>query len=68
MVETDDQNEEKEMILYYINLIFIVIFTAECVLKLIALRYYYFSVGWNVFDFVVVILSIVGKQSYGQLY
>nr|XP_055050450.1 sodium channel protein type 4 subunit alpha B isoform X1 [Misgurnus anguillicaudatus] len=60
MVETDDQNEEKERILYYINLIFIVIFTAECVLKLIALRYYYFSVGWNVFDFVVVILSIVG--------
>lgn len=60
MVETDDQSQEKERILYFINLIFIVIFTAECVLKLIALRYYYFSVGWNVFDFVVVILSIVG--------
>lgn len=64
MVETDDQSTEKEFILYYINLFFIVIFTGECVLKLIALRYHYFSVGWNIFDFVVVILSIVGKWSF----
>lgn len=62
MVETDDQSEEKEFFLYYINLFFIVIFTGECTLKLIALRYHYFSVGWNIFDFVVVILSIVGKD------
>ncbi|KAA0705928.1 Sodium channel protein type 4 subunit alpha B [Triplophysa tibetana] len=60
MVETDDQSKEKEFFLYYINLFFIVIFTGECSLKLIALRYHYFSVGWNIFDFVVVILSIVG--------
>jgi len=38
----------------------IVLFTGECVLKLISLRYYYFTIGWNIFDFVVVILSIVG--------
>nr|XP_023691497.1 sodium channel protein type 4 subunit alpha B-like isoform X3 [Paramormyrops kingsleyae] len=60
MVETDDQSEDKEMILFYINLIFIVVFTAECVLKMFALRQYFFSAGWNIFDFVVVILSIVG--------
>ncbi|XP_056609797.1 sodium channel protein type 4 subunit alpha B [Triplophysa dalaica] len=60
MVETDDQSDDKEFFLYYINLFFIVIFTGECTLKLIALRYHYFSVGWNIFDFVVVILSIVG--------
>ncbi|XP_018620019.1 sodium channel protein type 4 subunit alpha B isoform X2 [Scleropages formosus] len=60
MVETDDQSPEQEEILFYINLIFIFIFTAECVLKLFALRQYYFSVGWNIFDFVVVILSIAG--------
>ncbi|XP_048846270.1 sodium channel protein type 4 subunit alpha B [Brienomyrus brachyistius] len=60
MVETDDQSIEKEMILFYINLFFIVIFTAECVLKMFALRQYFFSVGWNIFDFVVVILSVVG--------
>ncbi|XP_059709004.1 sodium channel protein type 1 subunit alpha isoform X11 [Haemorhous mexicanus] len=60
MVETDDQSEEMENILYWINLVFIVLFTGECVLKLISLRHYYFTIGWNIFDFVVVILSIVG--------
>ncbi|XP_032072432.1 sodium channel protein type 1 subunit alpha [Thamnophis elegans] len=60
MVETDDQSKQTEDILYRINFIFIVLFTGECVLKLISLRYYYFTIGWNIFDFVVVILSIVG--------
>uniref|UniRef100_A0A671WJ87 Sodium channel protein n=1 Tax=Sparus aurata TaxID=8175 RepID=A0A671WJ87_SPAAU len=60
MVETDEQSAEKEMILYWVNLCFIVIFTTECSLKVIALRQHYFAVGWNIFDFVVVILSIVG--------
>ncbi|NWI76070.1 SCN2A protein, partial [Dryoscopus gambensis] len=60
MVETDDQSELKTSVLYKINLVFIVIFTGECVLKMFALRYYYFTVGWNIFDFVVVILSILG--------
>lgn len=61
MVETDDQSQLKIDILYYINLVFIIIFTGECVLKMFALRHYYFTIGWNVFDFVVVILSIAGK-------
>uniref|UniRef100_H0VCL0 Sodium channel protein n=1 Tax=Cavia porcellus TaxID=10141 RepID=H0VCL0_CAVPO len=60
MVETDDQSQLKVDILYNINMIFIVIFTGECVLKMFALRQYYFTIGWNIFDFVVVILSIVG--------
>uniref|UniRef100_A0A4W5LV95 Sodium channel protein n=1 Tax=Hucho hucho TaxID=62062 RepID=A0A4W5LV95_9TELE len=60
MVETDGQSKEKEDILFLINLVFIIVFTTECILKLIGLRQYYFSVGWNIFDFVVVILSIVG--------
>ncbi|XP_057279654.1 sodium channel protein type 2 subunit alpha-like isoform X4 [Pezoporus wallicus] len=60
MVETDDQSKEMETILSRINLVFIVLFTGECVLKLISLRHYYFTLGWNIFDFVVVILSIVG--------
>lgn len=62
MVETDDQSKEMENILYWINLVFIVLFTGECVLKLISLRHYYFTIGWNIFDFVVVILSIVGMS------
>ncbi|XP_060749578.1 sodium channel, voltage gated, type VIII, alpha subunit a isoform X1 [Tachysurus vachellii] len=60
MVETDDQSPETENILYWVNFIFIVVFTAEFVLKLFALRHYYFTNGWNIFDCVVVILSIVG--------
>lgn len=62
MVETDDQSEEVEEILFWINLIFIILFTGECVLKLFALRHYYFHVGWNIFDMVVVILSIAGES------
>lgn len=61
MVETDDQSTEKENVLYKINLVFIVIFTGECILKMVALRQYFFTVGWNVFDFIVVILSIAGR-------
>ncbi|XP_057361453.1 sodium channel protein type 1 subunit alpha isoform X7 [Manis pentadactyla] len=60
MVETDDQSEYVTSVLSRINLVFIVLFTGECVLKLVSLRYYYFTIGWNIFDFVVVILSIVG--------
>uniref|UniRef100_A0AAR2L882 Sodium channel protein n=1 Tax=Pygocentrus nattereri TaxID=42514 RepID=A0AAR2L882_PYGNA len=60
MVETDEQSPRMESILYNINLAFIVIFTTECIIKLIALRCYFFTVSWNIFDFVVVILSIVG--------
>ncbi|XP_054592138.2 sodium channel, voltage gated, type V-like, alpha b isoform X2 [Nothobranchius furzeri] len=60
MVETDEQSPHMEKILYHINLAFIIIFTTECIIKIIALRCYFFTVGWNIFDFVVVILSIVG--------
>uniref|UniRef100_A0A4W5R853 Sodium channel protein n=1 Tax=Hucho hucho TaxID=62062 RepID=A0A4W5R853_9TELE len=58
MVETDVQSEEKDQILSFINLVFIIIFIAECILKLIGLRQYYFTVGWNILDFFIVILSI----------
>uniref|UniRef100_A0A674F645 Sodium channel protein n=1 Tax=Salmo trutta TaxID=8032 RepID=A0A674F645_SALTR len=60
MVEEDDQTPERENVLHWINFVFIVLFTGECTLKMISLRHYYFTIGWNVFDFVVVILSIVG--------
>ncbi|XP_070311536.1 sodium channel protein type 5 subunit alpha isoform X3 [Odocoileus virginianus] len=60
MVETDDQSPEKVNILAKINLLFVGIFTAECIFKMVALRHYYFTNSWNIFDFVVVILSIVG--------
>uniref|UniRef100_A0A3B4UEP4 Sodium channel protein n=1 Tax=Seriola dumerili TaxID=41447 RepID=A0A3B4UEP4_SERDU len=62
MVETDNQSAEKEDFLFKVNVAFIVVFTGECVLKLVALRQYFFTNGWNIFDFVVVILSIAGTM------
>ncbi|KAM3592526.1 uncharacterized protein V6R79_020777 [Siganus canaliculatus] len=62
MVETDNQSPEKEDFLFKVNVAFIIVFTGECVLKLIALRQYFFTNGWNIFDFVVVILSIAGTM------
>jgi len=52
--------DEFKTILDYVNLVFIVVFTLECVLKIFSLRWYYFKYPWNIFDFVVVIFSIVG--------
>uniref|UniRef100_A0A8C8SP78 Sodium channel protein n=1 Tax=Pelusios castaneus TaxID=367368 RepID=A0A8C8SP78_9SAUR len=60
MVETDDQSIRKTNILNKINMFFIAIFTAECVMKLLALRRFYFTSGWNIFDLSVVIMSVVG--------
>uniref|UniRef100_A0A671DZM8 Sodium channel protein n=1 Tax=Rhinolophus ferrumequinum TaxID=59479 RepID=A0A671DZM8_RHIFE len=60
MVEKEGQSQYMTDVLYWINVVFIILFTGECVLKLMSLRHYYFTVGWNIFDFVVVILSIVG--------
>lgn len=51
----------------YLNMIFICIFTSECLMKVFALRYHYFVEPWNLFDFVVVILSILGKVQLTQL-
>ncbi|NXC01608.1 SCN5A protein, partial [Orthonyx spaldingii] len=59
MVETYEQSETKTNILNKINILFVTIFTAECVLKLLALRQYYFANVWNIFDLVVVIMSLV---------
>ena len=32
----------------------------ECLVKIVGLRFQYFTVGWNIFDFVLVIASIIG--------
>lgn len=42
------------------NYIFVIIFTAEVIIKIIGFGKRYFMEGWQVFDFVIVILSIVG--------
>ncbi|XP_066904493.1 sodium channel protein para isoform X5 [Halyomorpha halys] len=60
---TMDHYQQTEMfsfVLDMLNMIFIVIFSSECLMKIFALRYHYFKEPWNLFDFVVVILSILG--------
>ncbi|XP_058166613.1 sodium channel protein para isoform X36 [Anopheles ziemanni] len=54
------QSETFSAVLDYLNMIFICIFSSECLMKIFALRYHYFIEPWNLFDFVVVILSILG--------
>ncbi|XP_066993816.2 sodium channel protein para [Anabrus simplex] len=54
------QSQAFSDVLDWLNMIFIVIFSSECLMKIFALRYHYFKEPWNLFDFVVVILSILG--------
>lgn len=61
MLDEYKMSKLRGQILDYVNQVFIVIFTAECVLKVLAFRWYYFKEPWNLFDFIVVTLSILGK-------
>lgn len=63
-----NQTEMWSFALDNLNMGFIVIFTSECILKIFALRQYYFKEPWNVFDFVVVILSILGKIRFTKAF
>ena len=48
------------------NYVFAFIFTMECAIKIIALGKDYFKNGWNVFDFIIVVVAIIGVIiSYG---
>ena len=47
---------------HVINLVFTAIFTLEAVMRIVALRVHYFTQPWNIFDFTIVLLSIIGKQ------
>uniref|UniRef100_A0A3P9CYE0 Sodium channel protein n=1 Tax=Maylandia zebra TaxID=106582 RepID=A0A3P9CYE0_9CICH len=60
MVETDDQSEEKSLVLNWIHLILVAIFLVEFILKIIALRQHYFRNVLHIVDFVVLTLSIIG--------
>ncbi|XP_012511279.1 PREDICTED: sodium channel protein type 7 subunit alpha [Propithecus coquereli] len=52
-------NAQINNILSFGNLVFIGIFTAEMILKIIAMHPYgYFQVGWNIFDSIIVFLGL----------
>lgn len=60
MTHTYDSSYHHEVIVQWLRFIFIIIFLTEVILKVIALRQHYFSDGWNIIDFVVIIASIIG--------
>ena len=39
------------------NLVFVAIFTAEAIIKIVAYKCAYFKDPWNIFDFVVVVVT-----------
>ena len=54
-----DMKEDFESVTNILNYIFMFIFTSEAVIKIYALRVEYFYDGWNLFDFTVVVMTIV---------
>ncbi|KAI8511047.1 hypothetical protein Bbelb_119630 [Branchiostoma belcheri] len=60
MIEHYRQSEKLKEALELINIIFIAVFTFEAVLKIVGQRWYYFKQPWNIFDFVVVVMSLLG--------
>ncbi|KAM6210827.1 sodium channel protein type 5 subunit alpha-like [Sarcoramphus papa] len=58
MMAENSQNGIKG-VLNKINFFFVAVFTGECVIKILALRHYFFTSGWNIFDLAVVVLSLV---------
>ncbi|XP_059844642.1 sodium channel protein type 4 subunit alpha A-like [Hypanus sabinus] len=54
------QSKMFALVLNRFNVIFAALFTVEAILKLLGQRQYYFTQAWNIFDFLVVVLSLVG--------
>ena len=55
------QSEAITETLDIVNVVFTTIFTLEATVKIIGLRWHYFRRIWNVFDLIIVILSIIGN-------
>jgi len=60
-IEFEGMSEEYKRALEIINYTFLTVFTLECVIKILGLRHYYFKEPWNIFDFVVVVISLLSK-------
>ncbi|CAM4814651.1 unnamed protein product [Rotaria magnacalcarata] len=65
-LEHHNQSRTFDRVLDYINNLFVIIFAIECFMKLIALNFKYFTIPWNVFDFIIVIASLLG-QALGEI-
>ena len=61
-IEFEGMTDDYQTGLEYVNIAFLTIFSLECVVKILGLRLYYFKEPWNVFDFVVVVVSLCSKS------
>ncbi|XP_031618644.1 sodium channel protein 60E isoform X2 [Contarinia nasturtii] len=59
-IEHYDQPHAIFFILEVSNAFFTTVFGLEAIVKIVGLRYHYFTVPWNVFDFLLVLASIFG--------
>ncbi|KAM6174198.1 LOW QUALITY PROTEIN: sodium channel protein type 7 subunit alpha [Erethizon dorsatum] len=60
MIESDEQSPQIDTAVYWINSTFVILYAIECILKLISFHCYYFTIVWNILDFMVVVFSITG--------
>ena len=54
------QSAEFNLALKYLNQIFLGVFLIEFIMKFIALNFIYFKSKMNIFDFLILFLSIIG--------
>lgn len=59
-IEHYNQPHSIFFILEVSNAFFTTVFGLEAIVKIVGLRYHYFTVPWNVFDFLLVLASIFG--------
>lgn len=59
MIDQDDQSQLMTNVLKQTNFGFSILFMVEMVLKLLAFSKAYFYSGWNIFDFFVVMASVL---------
>ena len=59
-IEHYNQTDAVKESLKILNIIFTMVFVLEAIVKLLGLRWHYFRVPWNIFDFLVVLMSIIG--------
>ncbi|KAM9352422.1 sodium channel protein type 4 subunit alpha B-like [Symphorus nematophorus] len=60
MLPSAEDSHRTDEVLYFLEFSFILIFLIEFLVKIVAFRQHYFTDGWNVVDFVVLLVSIIG--------
>ena len=58
--ETNDQSKLMTEILDMANYFFVCIYSLECLMKIVALNWRYFDKIWNLFDMMIVFMSLLG--------